>query len=55
MNIGKLFLGLGLAAVFVFLAMIVGLGLRAWIGIDENIIWFIFGGCYFNVAQKMGL
>lgn len=55
MNIGKLLLGLGLSAVFIVAAMLVGISLHAWTGIDDRIVWFIFGGCYFNVAQKLGL
>ena len=55
MNIGKILLGLGLSAAFIVAAMLVGLTLNAWLGIDENIVWFVFGGCYFNIAQKMGL
>lgn len=55
MNIGKILLGLGLSAVFITAAMFVGIAYEAYFDMHEGIVWFIFGGCYFNVATKLGL
>lgn len=55
MNVGKLFLGLAVCLTFIVLAMVVGVFIERYIGVDENVVWFIFGGAYFQTAQKLGL
>lgn len=53
--VGKMFVGLAVCAVFIVLAMVVGLVMERYTGLDENIVWFIFGGAYFQTCQKLGL
>lgn len=55
MTIAKFLKGLALAAVFVTLAFVCGVFLSEWLGVNEGIIWFIFGGAYNDVARKVGL
>ena len=55
MSIGKLLIGAAFCLVAVTLATPVGLVVEHYTGLDDRVIWFIFGGVYFQVCQKMGL
>jgi len=55
MGIGKLLIGAAACLVAVTLAMIVGVVIELYTGLDDRAVWFIFGGVYFQVCQKMGL
>lgn len=54
MNVGKLFVSMAVCMVAITLAMFVGLIMERYVGLDQNIVWFIFGGAYFYTCQKLG-
>ena len=55
MFVAKVLKGLALAAVMVSLAMVCGVFLSEWLGVNEGIIWFIFGGAYNDLCRKWGI
>tara|TARA_R110000744_G_C19217159_1_gene546697 strand:- start:327 stop:488 length:162 start_codon:yes stop_codon:yes gene_type:complete len=46
---------LALCAVFMTLAVICSAVLSIYLGIDEYVIWFIFGAVYSDAARKLKL
>jgi len=55
MSIGKLFIGAAACLAALTLAMIIGVVVERYTGLDDRAVWFIFGGVYVQVCQKMGL
>ena len=46
---------LALVMVFQTLALTCSAFIPGFLGVSENLIWFIFGGAFYDVARKVGL